>query len=300
MMIHLFNVAIVLAAAMQGVAMNRLDETFTTGPETLVAQAQTILVGSISQYTKQVEEQSQGSAPIPVRWTISAKLEHVEALKGNAPKQPLDFRREERSPFLPATVHVPTWQAELGHIQPDDRVVVFLGNKSGEILVVLPSGKQERDLVALIRLIVPIQGLGSGENAQAIAWEKHLHDAGASSTASRRVALRSLMKLTRNWIDVEATLRLVMSGKDADSRRYAFGLVAFEIVHEKWSETAGPAEFLCTQLAGEMDAEIAQSHREHVDLVRQFALDEDFREQRKPLLDRLRGCTRHPRPVRRP
>jgi hypothetical protein len=102
MMAHIFNTAILLAAAMQGVTMDRLDETFATGLETLVAQSQAILAASVSQYCKEVKEQSQGSAPIPVRWVISGKLAHVESLKGNASKEPLQFHREERSPFLPS------------------------------------------------------------------------------------------------------------------------------------------------------------------------------------------------------
>lgn len=98
------------------------------------------------------------------------------------------------------------------------------------------------------------------------------------------------MQLTQHWSDVASTLRGVMSGKDAEVRRYAYGIVAYGIVHDKWSDTAEPAEFLCTQLANETDAESADSHRQYIDLVLQFATDEDFREQRQALRDQLRGC----------
>jgi hypothetical protein len=43
---------ILLAATVQGAAADRLDEMFATGPETLVAQAQVILAGSVSRYAK--------------------------------------------------------------------------------------------------------------------------------------------------------------------------------------------------------------------------------------------------------
>ena len=266
--------------------MNRFDEMFTTGPETLVAQARGIVAGPVSHYSKEVKEQSQGSAPIPVRWVISGLLEHPETLKGDAPRTSLRFSREEQSPFLPTPEPVPAWEAEYSQWQPDDKAVVFLGEKAGEIPHVLPSGTGERDLISLVRLIVSIHGAGQSESAQAAAWQRHLLTGAASGAESRRIALRSLMKLTRNWSDVASTLRGVMSGKDADFRRYAYGIVAYGIVHDKWSDAAEPAEFLCTPLAKETDAGIAESHLQYVDLVLQFAI----REQRKALRDQLRGC----------
>lgn len=286
----IFSSAIALAMVMQGGTMNRFDEMFTTGPETLVAQSRAIVAGPVSHYSKEVKEQSQGSAPIPIRWVISGQLEHPETLKGDAPRTPLCFSREEQSPFLPPLKPVPAWEAEYTQWQPDDKAVVFLGEKPGEILLVLPSGTGERDLISLVRLIVSIHATAQSESAQAAAWQRHLLYGAASSAESRRIALRSLMKLTRYWSDVASTLRGVMSGKDADLRRYAYGIVAYEIVHDKWSDAAKAAEFLCTQLANEADAEIAESHLQYIDLMLRFATDEDFREQRKALRDQLRGC----------
>ena len=273
--------------------MNRFDEMFTTGPETLVAQARAIVAGPVSHYSKAVKEQSQGSTPIPVRWVISGQLEHPETLKGDAPGTSLPFSREEQSPFLPTPEPVPAWEAEYAQWQPDDKAVVFLGEKPGEILRVLPSETGERDLIALVRLIVSVHATAQSENAQAVAWQRHLLNDTASGAESKRVALRSLMKLTQNWNDVASTLREVMSRKDADLRRYAYGIVAYEIVHDKWSDTAAPAEFLCTQLANETDAEVAASHLQYGNLVLRFASDEDFLEQRKALRDQLHDCLKN-------
>lgn len=270
--------------------MNRFDEMFTTGPETLVAQSRAIVAGPVSHYSKEVKEQSQGSAPIPTRWVITGELEHPETLRGDAPRNSLRFSRVEQSPFLPPSEPMPAWEAEYSQWQPDDKAVAFLGEKPGEILLVLPSGTAERDLISLVRLVVSIYATDRSESAQAAAWQKYLLYGAASGAESRRIALRSMMKLTQYWSDVASTLRGVMSGKDADLRQYAYGIVAYGIVHDKWGDAAEPAEFLCTQLANEKDAEIAESHLQYVDLVLRFATDEDFYEQRKALRDRLRGC----------
>lgn len=283
-----FSRAIALSMVVQAATMNRLDEMFATGPETLVAQSSAIVAGPVSDYSKEVKEQSQGSTPVPVRWVVSGQLEHPETLKGDVLRTSLRFSREERSPFLPTPEPVPAWEAEYAQWRPDDKAVAFLGKKPGEILRVLPSGTGERDLISLVRLIVSIHA--RSESTQAAAWQGHLLNDAASRAESRRVALRSLMKLTRNWSDVASPLRGVMSGKDADLRRYAYGIVAYGIVHDKWSDAAKPAEFLCTQLAKETDAEIAESHRQYVALVLRFAADEDFRAQRKALREQLHGC----------
>ncbi len=287
---RIFSSVMALAMVMQGGTMNRFDEMFTIGPETLVAQARAIVAGPVSHYSKEVKEQSLGSAPIPVRWVISGQLEHPETLKGDASGAALHFNREEQSPFLTIPEPVPAWEAEYSQWQPDDKAVVFLGEKPGEILRILPSGVGERDLISLVRLIVSIYATAQSENAQAIAWQRHLLNGTASSAESKRIALRSLMKLTRNWDDVTSTLYGVMSRKDADLRRYAYGIVAYGIMHEKWSDTSKPVEFLCMQLANETDTEVTGSHLQYANLVLQFAADEDFREQRKGLWDQLHGC----------
>lgn len=286
---HIFSSAIALTMVMQGETMNRFDEMFTLGPETLVAQSHVIVAGSVSHSSKEVKEQSQGSTPIPVRWVISGQLEYPETLKGGAPRTSLRFSREEQSPFLPPSEPVPAWEARYTPWQPDDKVVVFFGKKPGEILLVLPSGTGDRDLISLVRLIVSVNAMAP-ESAQAAEWQRRLLSGAMSDAESKRIALRSLMKLTRYWSDVAPTLRGVMSGKDADLRRYTYGAVAYGIVRDKWSDAADPVEFLCTQLANETDAEVAESHRQYFDLVLRFATADDFHEQRKALRDRLSGC----------
>jgi len=268
--------------------MNRLDEMFTTGPETLVALSRAIVAGPVSHYSKEVEEVSQGSAPIPVRWIISGQLEHPETLKGDVPEGLLRFSREEQSPFLPAPEPVPTWEAAYAQWQREDKAVVFLGKKPGEILRVLPSGTGERNLISLVRLIVSIHKTARNEDEETAAWQRHLLSGAPSTAEGRRIALRSL--LTRHWSDVASTLREVMSRKDAELRQYAYGIVAYGIVRDKWRDTAGPAEFLCTQLANETDAEVAGGYRQYIDLVLRFASDENFREQRMALRDQLQSC----------
>lgn len=270
--------------------MNRVDEMFTTGPETLVARSRAIVAGSVSSYSKEVKEQSQGAAPIPIRWVISGRLERPETLKGNPPGTSLQISREERSPFLPAPEPKPAWQAAYDPWQPDDKAVAFLGNAPGEILLVLPSGTGERDLISLVRLIVKIPATASSERDQAAAWQSHLLSGEASSAESKRVALRSLMRLTRNWNDVASTWDAVMRKADANLRRYAYGIVAYGIVHENWSDAIKPAEFLCTLLLKETDTEIAEDYLQYLDLVQRFAANEKSGGQRKALGDQIRGC----------
>jgi hypothetical protein len=272
--------------------MNQLDEMFASGPEMLVAESHAIVAGPVSYYSKEVKEQSQGAAPIPVRWVVSGQLEHPETLKGDPPGSSLRVSRQERSPFLPALEPVPAWEAKYGQWQPDDKAVAFLGKKSGEILRVLPSGIGERDLISVVRLIVSLQATSQSTAAQVTGWRNHLlHDA-ASSAESKRVALRSLMKLTRNWSDIAPAFRGLISGKDRDVRRYTYGVVAYGIVNEKWADPSEPAEFLCTQLANELDEEVTASYLEYVELVLRYAADENFREARNALWEQLHGCAR--------
>ncbi len=269
--------------------MSRMDEMFTVGPELLVSQASTILAGPVSNFAKTVKEMSQGSDPIPTRWVISGQLAKPEALRGAAPNAPYLFTREEQTPFLPPREPVSEWEADLGQWQPDDKAVVFLGKK-GEVLRVLPSGTGPRDLLSQVRLIASMLAAGRDASAQAAAWTKHLATGSMPAGEDTRIALRSLMRLTHNWNEVMPALRGVMIGNDSAARRYAFGIVAYEVTHQKWADPTHPVEFLCKRLAAEKDLETANSYLEYVDMMLRFASDEDLREQRKPLREQLRSC----------
>lgn len=268
--------------------MNRFDEMFTNGLETMIAESGAIVAGPVLHFAKEVKEQSQGSAPIPVTWVITGQVESPETLKGEMPIVSLHLRREERSPFLPPPVPVPSWEAEYSPWQPDDKAVVFLGKMPSEILLVLPSGTGNRDLISLVRLIVSHYAMDPVE--QANAWRKHLHNGVKAVGESKRIALRSLMKLTTNWSEEAPTLYAVMRDGDSDLRRYAYGIVAHAIVNEKWSDASESVKFLCTQFEKETDARIADNYREYVNLVLQFTNVENFRPQRKALNEQLRNC----------
>lgn len=265
--------------------MSRMDEMFTLGPEVLAAQAGTIVAGPVTQFAKTVKEQSQGSAPIPVRWVISGELEKPEVLKGAAPKAPFRFTREEQTPFLPPREPVAEWEANLGQWQTGDKAVVFLGQK-GEILRVLPSGTGGRDLLSEVRLIVSVEVPGRDGHAQVTAWSQHLRNDAADGEGSR-IALRSLMRLTHNWSEVAPALQAVMAGKDTGLRTYAFGIVAYQIMQGKWSDPAAPADFLCRRLSAETNLQIAGSYLDYVDQLLRYASDED---QRKKLREQFRSC----------
>ncbi len=275
---------------LQGGAMNRLDEMFTTGPETLVAKAGAIVSGPVSHYSREVKEESKGAAPIALRWTVSGQLDKPEVLRGAAPPGAVRFRREERSPFLPVAEPLPLWEQEFAQWQPDDKAIVFYSSaKPPVILKVLPSGTGNRDLISLVRLIVSVPASGHDASAQAEAWRQQL-ESNAASLEIKKVALRSLMKLTREWSEVSRTLRAVMAGADPGLRSFTYGLVAYEMVHQKWTDQSEPASFLCDQLAKLNDTDLAETYLQYLDMVLRFAGDEDSRSQRKPMRDQLRSC----------
>ena len=266
--------------------MNRFDEMFTTGLETMVANSSAIVAGPVLHYSKNIKEHSEGSDPIPAKWVISGQLERPETLKGDEQIDSLQLTRNEQTPFLPTPVPVPAWESEYSHWQPGDKAVAFLGKKPDEILLVVPSGTGDRDLITLVRLIVSNNAMDSTE--QVNAWKKHLNHGVKPIGESKQIALRSLMKLTTSWSDIEPTSSAVMRDGDADLRRFAYGIVAYSIVKEKWSDATEPVKFLCTQFTNEADTEIVKSHREFINL--RFANKEDFREKRKTMNNQLRDC----------
>jgi hypothetical protein len=284
----LFLITIVTTAVMAKTTPADLyqgpDDSSESGPEWSVMRSHTIVAGPVAHYSKVLKE---GDDAFPVLWEVSGILEHPQVLKGQAPASAIAFRRTERTQYLSPIGPVSDWAVRLGFLEERDNVVLFLEPKTHEVILVLPSGKGERDLIAQIRLIVSIGALSPNRRRQAAAWREHLLDA---NVECQKLALRSLLRPPSDWKHLAAALGPAMQRGTPRFRKYAFWLLVEAIRKGRWKNTAGPGEFICTRLATETDSETAEQYRRLFDYLWSFATDETSAERRWPLRQQLEKC----------
>ncbi|MEO8126649.1 MAG: hypothetical protein ABJF23_03140 [Bryobacteraceae bacterium] len=102
------------------------DQIYLSGPETLAADALSIVAGPVAGYRTHVLSMSQGDAPIPLTWMATGRLESDYRLKGTPVTQGLTFLRNESSWEVPRYPNVEAWRLQYGNLAPDDQVVLFL------------------------------------------------------------------------------------------------------------------------------------------------------------------------------
>ena len=270
----------------------RADQIYRTGPETLIAQSSTILSGPISKYSRNVELRSQnGADSIPLKWVVSGLLDEPDALKGQAPSGGIRFSRPEQSVILPKDSSGGNWEAVFGELDADDQVVIFLGDTSPEsILNVLPSGADEQNLIGLVRDVVKIQAIGD-QSERVSRWLSYLKS--APSDEGRKAALRSFIAGGGEWTELESVLdqSLKNSRLSRDVRAFGFGIVAFNVVKERWGASRGAVlDFLCRIFVAERDPKLAMQFLYSLGLIFNYCDDEDFAAQRRAVRRRLEGC----------
>ena len=217
-------------------AAGRADEIYTTGPETLVARATQIVTGSIAGYEKRATLTSEPPGPdaIPLKWTVSARVDRPRPLKGSTLGS-ISFARAEQSSFVTEAGDVPAWEREYGYLQESGHVVLFLANApKNQVLRAVPTTQGDLDLASLVSEIVTIQS--RPEPSKQDAW---LAYAGSAKTdQGRRAALRSLIQMNADWKQMRPALdRLIAdSSLSEPMRAFAFGIVVFGLTNQKWQQ----------------------------------------------------------------
>lgn len=270
----------------------RADQIFRTGTETLIAETPTIVAGRVADYSRQTAEPTQPAAPhsIPLRWVVNAEVREPQTLKGRAVTGSRRFSRQEQSMLLPEDQTAYYWEGVYGELQPDGRAVLFIGGGTQKpILRVVPSGG-EQDLVALVKDIVKIQALKRPEERM-LGWLEYLRQ--PASDEGLRAALRSMVKASIEWAKLAPELERLLtdSRRGGDVRAYAFGIVAFGVVEEKWGGNRRQAvDFLCRIFSAEQDTNQSMQYMQYLKLILNYSNEESLRNARQPLRRQLLDC----------
>ena len=263
----------------------RPEQIYFIGPEDLVADAQTIVAGLVSDYRKEVSRMSEtGPNGFPLEWTASGKIQSPISFKGQTGPGPIPFSRPERSFFLSPDPQTPLWQRDFGEISPTGQVVLF--SDAGHT-VVLPSGNQEQDLIALVKEIATIQAIAdSSERGR--EWLRQITT--AHTDEGSRAALRSLAHSGAEWGQLEDSIKTLLSdaGRTSAIKAYAFGFVAYYLVQGKWPKEFDQAvELLCQVYANQRDPRLELQYLQSFKTVLAYAVEEPRQESRQRARKRI-------------
>jgi hypothetical protein len=268
-----------------GGAMQRADDQYSKGPESLVRQSKAIVAGPVSDFKKQVLDQD-ASSGTPLRWEVSGVLTTSRVLKGE-PSLPIRFKRVEQLLVIGPDEHE-YWEADLLRWQDRDSAVVFFNDAAAkEGMRVLPSGSGERDLAGVVEKVVGIDGL-SDRDRQFQEWAGLVRT--GANAMEKRLALRSALGFHRPWEAVAPILREAL--EDSEMREFGFGLVGYGIRTHQWADPMPAAELLCDEFANESDERAVSDDLASLGLLLSFAKEEAHREQRGALGDQIRECVR--------
>jgi hypothetical protein len=269
----------------------RADAIFQTGLDDLVSQSAAILVGPISRYEKIIRSQTPvaGSTEIiPLKWEVRGELNQFEILKGEASSKPIPVARTEQSIMLMPDPSTPFWEADLGAIAANGRIVLFFDTEQAiNPFKVLPGGEGDMAIVDVIRSIINIQGIEELDQ-QLQAWSRYLFS--ASNELGRQIAVRNLVNSEMKWEQLKDILLSVFDESKTSSqlRLYTFGNIIFDI---KEAHRAGmvdqQVEFLGQIFQRASDQQNVVLYLEQFGALLDYTYDEDFLEQRRPLRDRI-------------
>jgi hypothetical protein len=158
-------------------------------------------------------------------------------------------------------------------------------------MVVLPTGYGDRDLATLVRGIVGIQAIADPPK-QLAAWASYIER--APMDEGRRAALRSLIASPAvDWPRMEVVLSRVLANPALSSatRAFAFGIVAFAVMHDKWGDQQlNAVDFLGRQFEAERDARVALQQILNLKLVLGYTSAEAAAAARQPLRQHILAC----------
>ncbi|HEX3880078.1 MAG TPA: hypothetical protein VHW24_24020, partial [Bryobacteraceae bacterium] len=226
--------------------MQRADDQYSKGPESLVRQSKAIVAGPVSNLKERVLDHD-ASSGTPLRWEVSGVLTTPRVLKGE-PGMPMPFQRVEQLLLIGDDEHE-YWEADFLRWRDGDSAVVFFNDAAGtEGRRVLPSGSGERDLAAVVETVVGIDGL-SDRDRQFQAWAGLVRT--GANAIEKRAALRSALGFHRPWEAVAPILREAL--EDSEMREFGFGLVGYGIRTHQWADPMPATELLCDEFANESD-----------------------------------------------
>lgn len=283
MIANLFALGLITVLSLKGAEMQRADDIYTSGPETLIAESKVIVAGPVANFAKNVT-QTDAASGTPLRWEIRGEIERPETLKGDRPPAPIHFTRAEQAVFMEQQPEPPRWASDYLIWEPADRAVIFFLPGGMEVY---PSGSGERDLVSMVRKIIGIQALGQPEE-RFHAWSQALTS--ATMEAQKHAALRFLASSSAPWSELQPIFQRVMRRSDAQLRSFAFGLIAYHIRQARWPDPRRPAAFLCEQLQAETDPHLTRNYVAVFSLLVSFARQGGFTVERYPLAELLRAC----------
>jgi hypothetical protein len=268
---------------------DRADQVFRIGPEDLVARSSSVVAGSISDYSKEVQRYS-GTGPnaIALEWVARGRIDGPTVFKGAPPPAPISFSRQERSALSPGPSAVPIWELAFGELKPSGQAILFIDSGGG--LEALPNGTGDQDLIALVKDIVRIQGIRDA-GLQRRSWLQYLITAPTSE--GRRVALRSLAHGGVDWRQMAPALTQFWSepATSPDLRAFAFGFVAFQLTSQAWSDAPGePGNFLCRVFSAEKETEQQLRYLQNIKLLLSYTVEEPRQDSRRPVQQSILGC----------
>jgi hypothetical protein len=265
--------------------MDRGDEIFDSGLETVTAQARGIVAGPVVNFSKHVL-QSHAPSETPLRWEIQGELLQPRVLKGDPPPLPIRFTRSEQAIFMPQPERR-EWETDYLQWQTGDHALIFfMDADTSKGMGVYPSGSGERDLASQVGRIVANQSIGDPAK-RFEAWQNTLKSASASE---KQAALRSLMSFHKPWSEMLPVFQQEMASSDTATRSFIFGLVGYGIRREHWPNGNEPADFLCERLERETNHDLTVRYLGVIGLLLNFVSDEDHRDERKSLRTRIDLC----------
>jgi len=265
-------------------AAGRADEIYTSGPETLVARATQIVTGPIAGYAKRVTLTSEPPGPdaIPLKWTVSARVDHPRQLKGSTVGA-VNFTRAEQSSFVTEPGEVPAWEREYGHLQESGHVVLFLASDPAvQVIKAMPTAEGQLDLASLVSDIATIQS--RPEASRQDAWLGYVGS--ANTDQGRQAALRSLIQMNADWKRMRPALDRLLANSSSTGRMraFAFGIVVFGLTNQKWQQDqAAVAEFLGYQFELARSSDSALQFILSMKLALGYTMEESARAAREPV-----------------
>lgn len=225
--------------AMHGFAAERADAIYRTGPETAAAHAVAVTAGVVAGLRREVTDATPGDGPVAVAWIARGQLTAPRALKGPAPRAPVDIMREERAAFAMGRGDAPYWIADYGDLAEGGAAVLFVGPDGA---MVVPSGRGEQ---ALAELVATVLQIGAQDPAArlgaALKWL-----ARGPTDAERRVALRLALHGGADWPLLGAAMQAAWPQAGPGLRQFFTGAAGFALTEGLWPDTdPRPVDFIC-------------------------------------------------------
>lgn len=273
------------------IQQQRADQIYRTGPETLIAESSAVVAGPATDYSRRVISMSQPESDgFPLKWIADGQIRQPQVLKGQPKLTVFRFSRPEQSLFIMEDSSDLYWEEIYGELRSGEQAVLFIdGETEKSILKVVPSGKGEQDLIALVKDIVKIQALQQADD-QTENWLQYLRS--SSSDEGRKAALRSLVNTSVEWAKLAPELNRLLTNlkNSADIRAFSFGIAAFGVIEEKWVNHHQTVDFLCRRFLAENDAELTMQYLQHLKLILHYSNDESFRKTRQSLRQQVLDC----------